>query len=170
MLLVCSNVFFLLIGGCRLYTHRWHPEMVRLYALMVLWGLAGMFHHYVFLPPWTLIGEQIPLVASLYVFLVEHEGHRYVDLTGYLTSLSAALLCICGYHCPTFPLVTTHIVYHVVAAFVMDSVYQAFWRYQLQGDSTLLDTYSEEDADELPPLVSPILSSEEEELQSKKHV
>ena len=122
-----SNFPFIVIGLLRLYNYDALTEfpsepLEKLYWMMVAAGIGSAIHHAT-VPSWTIVIDWVPILASsgycLYLGVLP-----FISCTTWF-KIGLSFLVLFDDHIITrIPVPWGHVMWHVLAAFSVDSIYQ----------------------------------------------
>jgi len=119
-----SNLPFVLIGLYRL----WHGvNFVDLYILYVLAGVCSAFHH-AHPKKWTIVIDWIPILISGYLAW-EYDVWYHTSTTSRVWLGFAFGTLINDHVCTSLPVPKGHVLWHILAAYSIDSAYQDLERW-----------------------------------------
>ena len=118
-----SNIPFILIALTRLYEG---TDLVELYILMALAGVASGIHHAAapMYKKYTIILDWAPIAVSI-VMLLSNHCLCEVSLTALLELTLAFIVLMVDHICTIMPVPWGHVMWHLLAAFSIDSAYHS---------------------------------------------
>ena len=140
-----SNLPFILIGIVRLETQlvNFRPLYLQ-YQFMIFAGICSAIHHAT-TQKWTIIIDWIPIVSSI---LLNLNYLSYAELPEILILLMAFFWLLTDHVVTPMPVPWGHVVWHIMAAYSIDTFYQKIERNILLNK---LELYT---LDILPPLTN----------------
>jgi len=117
-----SNLPLVMFGASRLASEDMPSPLPTFYTLMVLAGVCSFIHHAT-TPKWTIVIDWLPIASSILLGLY-HEIVYCVSLTTCLKCLLAFASLIVDHHFVLMGVPWGHAVWHILAAYSLDSVYQ----------------------------------------------
>lgn len=113
-----SNLPFILIAFCRIYEG---TPLLDLYTLLIIIGVCSAIHHAT-TSKYTIIVDYAPIILSIYYF---HSHNYYFCLTptNYFEITLALFFLITDHVYTIIPVPWGHVLWHVVAAYTIDTVY-----------------------------------------------
>jgi len=120
-----SNAPFIIFGGMRLWEG---TSMSGFYVLMILCGICSGIHHardfrYSILLDWT------PITISI-LGILRYKIYEYITLTTWTKLTMATSFLIMDHVWTPIPIPFGHVLWHISAAFAVDSMFQDvvfFW-------------------------------------------
>lgn len=113
-----SNLGFIILGMIRIYEYGWSAE----YALFTLAGICSGIHHAT-TQRWTIILDWIPIMWSLMIIINNHYLWL-ISLGTWFQILCALFILIDDHIMQTMHVPWGHVMWHVLASFAIDSMYQ----------------------------------------------
>jgi hypothetical protein len=120
-----SNAFFILLAIARLKEEliQQSPLLVQLHYMMIAIGIGSAIHHG--LPyRWTLIFDYVPIGYALYQVFWCHSLYLYFSYASWLKALLSVGVLVDDHIYRRIPNPWGHVMWHVLAAFTMDSAFQ----------------------------------------------
>lgn len=123
-----SNLPFIIIGILRLIElEPNYFELEYLYTFMVLAGFASGFHHAMH-EKWTILIDWIPILISIYLF-IHYDLLQFVSYASLFQFGLAMFVLLTDHIYTTIPVPWGHVMWHILACFSIDSIYQSVRRY-----------------------------------------